>query len=784
MQNRFFFLILVLALLGGCTLRRTEPAPTPAVTAPPAEESAPTTGIVLSQLVADNHSVSPGEAGTFPDYICLRNDGTETEIMDGWHLSQKAGRLGYTLPRTELQPGESLTVWCDGWNRDYHTNFSLSAEGESVVLSDQEGRVFWEVSYPPQEEDSIYRRMEDGSYTAADGAAPKASRPEGLIISECTSFNFSYADVGKEYYDWVELYNGGSETITLADYTLSDKRDPGEALPMKDYTLAPGEYVVILCAGEDTPVSRWPVQPISLNAAREAIYLRTREGELLDYCSLHDIPLGGSYGREGEDWVWFTEPTPGRPNAGGRQAVSSSVSVDTPEGCYEGVEKLVVKLSAPGEIRYTLDGSEPSEESLLYTGELTFSGTAVLRARCYEEGKCPGPISGWSYIINEGHSLPVASVIVDPVGFFEPKWRDWPGIYYVAANTIEPEHLTDLSFFEEGGGFHAQSTISLHGASTRESREKKSMKLTFRNAYGGDVYYDLFGEGEERFHSLTFRSGYMEDNTLLRDSICQSTAIASGAKVLCLRNRYCVLYINGEYWGIYSLREAYSKAYAADHLNSSEDEVQIVRSKVRPNFEPDMVKLFSHLTMNRYWTQQDYDMVAGLIDLESLADWMVLEAYFYNYDLPGNIRYVRATADSKFLYAFFDLDFGLRKTQLDWMYVCDTANQFGLITTPIISIPEFQELLFERMALLYEQGLSAETMLGYLDQYTRELSPELEREYERWSAGKADTEKMVEEMRDLIVADRQERCFSSLCKKIYRDEAAAREAYFGDKPFA
>ena len=774
-------LILLLLLLGGCSEKRTQ---TPAVPeavplAAPAAETPPCP-VVLSELVASNRTAYAGDEGLFPDYLTLRNEGNESVNIEGWQLSQKAGRRGYALPAVTLGSGESVTIACDGWGRELHSDFSLKSSGESVVLSDAEGNVFWQVDYPALGEDEAYVRDPDGSYAIRDVSAGKKELPEGLYISECTPFNADFYPIAKEYYDWVELYNGGSETLDLSDYTLSDKRDPENAVALPHTVLKSGEYTVVLCTGNDTPLSDWPIHPISLSAERDSLYLRNAEGELLDYCTLHDIPLNGSYGRQGADWVWFPKATPGKANGEGYGEISGAVSVDMAEGCYN-AKRLTLTLSGSGEVHYTLDGSEPAADSPLYTAPLTIESTTVLRARSFEDGKLPGKISGWSYILNEGHSLPVVSLIVDPLGFFTAKSASWPGIYHLPANTVEPEQLTDVSFFDGEEGFHAQSTISLHGASTRKSRDKKSLKLTFRGIYGGDVHYDLFGDGEERYHSLTLRSGYMADNSLLRDSICQSTAIDTGAQVLPLRNRYCVLYINGEYWGIYSLREAYSKAYAADHLGSSEDAVQIVRSRVRPEFNTDLVAFFDYLEYHRVWTQQEYDMVAEKFDLVSLADWMVLESYFYNYDLPGNIRYIRADENSKYQYAFFDLDFGLRKTGLDWEYTLIDNQQFGLITSQIIRFPEFQDLLFQRMALLFRQGLSQETMLHYLEQYSRELEPELEREYARWEKGAADTEEMLDKLRSQITAHRQSCCIESLCKKLYLDTESIKAQYFADR---
>ncbi len=265
MKKKFAALAFALLLLCGCG-EKAENASVSSLgsSAATVEETAPpvaTTTVVISELVAANRTAYASEDGLFPDYLRLRNDGSEAVTLEGWHLSQKEGRLSYTLPTLTLQSGESVTVACDGWGKGLHSDFSLRSSGESVLLSDAGGQVLQALTYPALGEDEGYVRCADGSYEIRDLSASGSRSPEGLRISECASFNAGFCEIGKKYYDWVELYNGGSEDIRLSDYTLSDKRSAEDAPTLADYTLRPGEYVVILCTGSKTPRLSGPSTP-------------------------------------------------------------------------------------------------------------------------------------------------------------------------------------------------------------------------------------------------------------------------------------------------------------------------------------------------------------------------------------------------------------------------------------------------------------------------------------------------------------------------------------------
>ena len=747
--------------------------------------------VVLSELMASNRATLPGPAGDFPDWFELYNSGSRPFTLTGWWLGQSSGLPEWVFPELTLAAGERVVILCDGVDGP---DFSLAAAGELLCLFAPDGTPAWVQGWERLEDDEVLAlREESGLYfrsgepspgqpNTAEGALSwekAADEAAGLCISEVQTSNDRYLrQRDGEYYDWVELYNGSNEPVCLSDYRLSDRADAASAWALPEITLAAGEYYVIICSGDASLSSPYFTHaPFSLGAAGERLYLYDAAGVLRDFCHVRDVPLYGSFGRmAGEKgWFRFTVPSPETPNRNGVRRMAERPESALSQGVYEGVDALEVALSAPGEIRYTLDGSYPTADSPLYKRPLRLSETTVIRAVNMEDGCLPSEAATFSYIINEGHSLPVVSVTADPAELFGAK-----GIYYVSSKARDQrEILGHMAFFDEAGHADGDCGIAIHGASSRNTRLKKSLKMTFRPRYGGHLRYDVFGDGVcSDYFSLVLRSGYMKDHTLLRDEVCAAAALHCTDNVLGLRSRYCAVYLNGEYWGVYALRDAYSATYAANARGTRPDDVFISRAPVRFSHNEELESLYAFLKQ-RGPAEEKQRRIAAEFDLESLADWMVLQAYFTNYDLPGNIRYIRTADDQPWQMAFFDLDFGLRVADVTWDHVLDPVNEFGNLTRTVAAWPEFQDLLFRRMAALFAAGLNESSCLAALDEYCAAIAGELAREYQRWGEGAGELETTRAELRGMIQSNRQRECVDSLCRALGLDSAQIRAEYFG-----
>jgi hypothetical protein len=145
------------------------------------------------------------------------------------------------MPPIVLGPGEYMLFWADGHAQrgPTHTSFQLSKAGEYVGLFDVDGSTLLDsVHFGPQSSDVSYGRATDGSDTwqsfpastpARSNAPGEPSAARRLVINEVMADNKNALEDPLEagqYPDWIELYNGAEEAITLSGMYLTD--DPNE----------------------------------------------------------------------------------------------------------------------------------------------------------------------------------------------------------------------------------------------------------------------------------------------------------------------------------------------------------------------------------------------------------------------------------------------------------------------------------------------------------------------------------------------------------------------------
>jgi len=162
-------------------------------------------------------------------------------------------------------------------------------------------------------------------------------------------------------------------------------------------------------------------------------------------------------GRREDDGVlcYFHTPTPGSAHGEGTSGVSAEPAFLTAEGVYETEQKLSVELQG-SDIRYTLDGSEPTWDSMPYEGPIVLTAPAVIRAASFTEGKLPSRTVTASYLLGISHELPVLSLAVDPEQMFGTG-----GMY--RNYLTERELPCSLKLFEETGSFTIDCGVKMHG---------------------------------------------------------------------------------------------------------------------------------------------------------------------------------------------------------------------------------------------------------------------------------------------------------------------------------
>lgn len=710
-------LLLLCLALAACTAPPPESEPTVETPAPIVSDSA----LRISELMASNKASVP-LGGRFPDWVELYNPGKEAETLDGKVL--RCGNKAMALSGS-LVPGAYVLVPCEGMR--------LPKEGAELRLLDWNGAHIDSVVYENAPGDQSLVRTGDGSLAVCRWPSPGQENSGAgyaafqetltggeLVIEEVMVYNDRFPGEDGECRDWVELKNVSARPLSLKDYHLAEKSSEWGLLPLPDLTLEPGASAV-LCSGVPDGL------PFRLSSREETLFLYRDDGTLCDAVCLHDLPIGASVGRlDGRGgFFYFTEPRPGADNSapGLRRVAARPVSAE-PGGVFDGVKDVTVTLSGPGEIRYTLDGSMPTEDAELYTGPLRFEKTAVLRAVCFESDALPSRSLDLSYILNEGHDLPVVSVIADPEDLFS----DTAGI---CSNPIQNWEIpaSVVLFAPERGFAPIECGLKIHGNISRTASDKKSFKLLFRGHYGGALSCDLFENGITEFDSILLRSAVESDiSTQMRDILMHELAIQCSPSLPTQAHRYCVLYLNGSYWGLYALREAHSAAHYARHYGCDPESVTMTQGVFPEGEQTQELKN----ALYRVTDPEVYARICELLDVENVITWSIIESYCGNMDAnPPNVRFYRSDEDGLLRYALVDLDLGLFSFG-DMSFSLTTGFLYSDVINFLLKNEDFRSLYKQRLSEYLHGPLSDGNYLAAAHRLADEISAEVGRDCVRW----------------------------------------------------
>lgn len=559
------------------------------------------------------------------------------------------------------------------------------------------------------------------------------SYSQSIILNEIVASNSAInTDNDGDSSDWIELYNPSSTTINLNGYGLSDDLNNPYRWILPNISIQANQYLLVWASGKDRNSPFAPLHTnFSISSGGEKIILTNPSGDLVDECPATPIPSDFSYGRKISDlnnWYFFNSPTPNNANTSESfEGLLEKPSVSHPGGLFS--ENLSVGLSTSNEnakIYYTLDGSEPNQNSTLYTSPIFIQNrtntpnnlsliptnnntdigapyyegwqepqglvtkATIVRAKSYADGYLASNISTNSYLItpqgSEKYTMPVTFLNTNKNNFFDPEIGIYvPGnhenMYQRGEEWERPVHL---ELFETGSklGFSSDMGVRTHGGTTR-SRPRKSLRLYARSEYGNSIInYQLFPDKNiTQYNRFLIRnSGNDWDKSLFRDSYMQT--LAKKLNVDIQYSKPTILFLNGEYWGIHNIRDRHDDNYLLYHYGLEKDEIVAVENNsiYADGNEAGVAEynqMLSFINNNNLQIQSNYEEVAKMLDPESFTDAHILNIFIRNTDWPGNnIKYWKRMGgfkpdetkglDGRWRWFIHDTDFGFG---LDFNYV-------------------------------------------------------------------------------------------------------------------
>lgn len=287
-----------------------------------------------------------GAAGSFVPYNTAASNHDAQFENDG---NNPAAVVSIPVPRNLLRPGRNV----------------ISAQVHNAGMSSTD--LLLDVRFSGVSGGASLQFVELGSFWRYKIGTSEIGSPAPAIT----------ALLAPEFLDWVELKNTGATDMDLGGWKLSDSRNTAEQWTFPSGTIiSAGGYLVVACSGRDirTPGTGGLLHTnFSLNSKGEYLALRDAGGSLQS--ELAAMPEQNAFHTWGLDsgsgqYRFLPRGTPGAANVPGSASdVTAEVDFDKPTGFHPAPLAVALSTVTPGAaIRYTLDGSEPTEASTLYSG--------------------------------------------------------------------------------------------------------------------------------------------------------------------------------------------------------------------------------------------------------------------------------------------------------------------------------------------------------------------------------------------------------------------------------
>jgi len=637
---------------------------------------------------------------------------------------------------------------------------------------------------------------------------PVTIRAQGLVINEIMSANAStITDEDGDYSDWIELYNGTNDAINLAGYTLSDKLSQPAKWTFTDYSLAPNSYLIVFASGKDRQGLPYFHTNFSIKDEGEDVLLSNPQGEII--CHYNPVPLtdDNSYGcrTDGDtaNLAFFQGATPG--NTNNNQALLNTVDsliFSHPQGFYTQEFELTISHTLPtATLHYTLDGSDPTPQSPVYTAPIPIQNRQnepngismiptnpldtpfqwyvwkapqgnvfkanVLKVRSFNDTVALSGIETQSYfvhpdIFSKYPNFSVASLVTDTANLFnyytgiyvpglyhdlDTTWSWWLGTGNYCQRGDDWERPANLSFFESDGSLAFQQNVGIriHGGGSRVFPEK-SLRIYARDSYGkSDIHYKFFPDKDVTDYKRILFASNGQDffYSTLNDIISQYLVKDMNLEVQAYRPS--VMFINGEFWGIHSVKDRLDKYYLQYTHGIDPENVDLLEDNMSVE-EGDTLQYAAMLDYirNHDVTQQEvYDSIASMMDIDNYIEYSIGKQYMASDDWPGNNTsyWKERTPGNKWRWMFFDNNNALLWPDLNTIEISTAVggppwpnpDWSTFLFRTLLQNDTFKQQYLQKFEYHLLNTFRSDRILHYIDSLSALVLPVLPEHIARWN---------------------------------------------------
>lgn len=609
-----------------------------------------------------------------------------------------------------------------------------------------------------------------------------------VVINEysCSNFN-SFQDDFQEYGDWIELYNAGSSVVNISGYYLSDNPSAPQKWQIPAGASIPAfGFMRFWATGRDlaNPGNyHTNFKLTQTKSTAEFIVFSDPGGNIIEQQQLSITQKEHSNGRlvnGGSEWGVFILPSPGTTNnttAYTRYTEKPVMSVAG--GFYADAISVSITSNEPNSvIRYTTNGNEPIATSTLYSNPISVSTTKIVKARVFSNDASilPGLIEFNTYFINEDFTLPVISIAatslttllngngtITPFGSIE---------YYNAAKVRTTKGYGEFDKHGQDSWVHPQRSLDY--------------KMRDECGYNYALLEHLFSDTDRQEYQKIILRACGDDNypgidssAHVRDDFVQTVSVKAGMSLDERKSARCIIFANGQYWGVYSIREKpndhdFTKYYY------DQDKYNLYFLMLwgstwaeyggQPAFD-DWNALYAYIMNHNMATQANFDYVESQLDPASLVDYMLINSFVVCSDwLNWNVGWWKGTnpngSHKRWGYMLWDEDatFGhyinytgipdqnANVTPCFQEDISGSSDPEGhvKVLNKLRQNPGFNQYYISRYADLLNTAFKPSNMLAIFDSLVELITPEMQRHCERWGGSVLEWNMNVQKIRNFV----------------------------------
>ncbi len=760
--------------------------------------------IVINEGSNKNYSTVADEDGEYEDWIELFNAGTTAVDLFGYSLTDNSATpTEWTFPHYNLDPGEYLIVFCSeknrfatapftttintgsftpvvGWNtHNFTTPFQWDGVSSIVVNVCSWSNTGYITNSSFRQSATSY-----GSTTFAynDGSEASCSATLGTVVNQRPNMKLNGQTIGtgniqNGYTDYPAPYGNwywsarNQMLIPAAELTAAGlTAGPINSLGFNVAATDPVNYTYIEIAMKNVPQSAMTNAffpnagtqfhtTFKIASGGDTLFLynpsQVLENSLVVNCQAVDVSVG-RYPNGSNSNSIFATPTPDASNS---QAPALGYAIaplfDHNPGVYTTpFDVSILDLNtAPSTIRYTIDGSEPTASSPVYTGApITFFQSKILRARAFKPNYIPSNVTSASFLFNISHTTPILSITTDnsnlygSEGIFDHWDQDWLRNAHLDYFDSIPGHPL---VFSQNTGMQIDG-----GAGGSRSHPQHSFRL--------ELAHSVLGEGSvneviipgrpnrNKYSEFYLRNGSNQYLVLPYKEACQAELMCRGANAYYSAYRPATVYINGQYFGLYELREKYNSEMFKENEGADKDSVELlslsywygsVLRAVQGSTDHfwNSYNAFNALNVGSpsYWNDADQHF-----DLTYYTDYIISESWMGNVDWPqNNIKIYRSdVTNNRWRFATIDLELALNPNawtdcyynHIDYISNQSTGNPYINIWLKSIQNTQFKNYFINRFADLMNTNYRPERLIAVENRFFNLTAPEMPNEFQRW----------------------------------------------------